>query len=73
MAYINVPKVRGKIAECGFTITSLAKSLDISRNTLSKYLETPEKMPYDIVARMAALLCDNADEAAAIFFARDSR
>lgn len=73
MAYINVPKVRGKMAEKGFSITSLAKSLEISRNTLSTYLEEPNKIPYSTVAKMADLLCSSPDEAAAIFFATDLR
>ena len=73
MAYINIPKVRGKMAEKGFSITSLAKSLEISRNTLSAYLEEPNKIPYITVAKMAALLCDSSDEAASIFFATNLR
>lgn len=67
--YVNVPKVRGKMAECGYTITSLAKKLGISRNTLSFYLKEPEKIPYNIVAAMAEILCDSPEEAGSIFFA----
>lgn len=70
---IDVPKVRGKMAERGYTITSLSDRLGINRNTLSAYLENPGKMPYSIVSNMAVVLCDTADEAASIFFANDLR
>lgn len=71
MCYINIPKVRGKMVERGYTVCALSKKLDICRNTLYTYLEKPEKMPYEIVAHMADLLCDTREEAAAIFFASD--
>lgn len=70
---IDVPKVRGKMAERGYTITSLSKRLGISRNTLSAYFETPGKTPYCVVSDMAVALCDSADEAVSIFFAADLR
>lgn len=73
MAYIDVPKVKGKMAECGYTISSLAEKLGINRNTLSSYLETPEKTPYNIVSRMAEVLCSSSEEASSIFFAHDLR
>ena len=62
MVRINVSKVKGKMAE-----------RKISRSTLSSYLECPEKIPYSIIASMADMLCDNADEAGSIFFASDLR
>ena len=68
MAHIDVPKVRGKMAEKGITLTRLAELLGINRNTLSSYFETPGKIPYDVVSEMANILCDNKPEAVAIFF-----
>lgn len=73
MARVDVPKVRGKMAEKGFGIGSLADALEIDRNTMSAYLKNPEKMPYAIVSRMAQLLCDTPEEASSIFFATDLR
>lgn len=73
MAFVNVPKVRGKMAEKGYTITSLSELLGINRNTLAIYLEAPEKMPYGVVSKMAEILCDNSGDAASIFFAKDLR
>lgn len=73
MARIDVCKVRGKMAERGYTISSLAKELDINRNTLTSYFNAPEKTPYSVVSDMANLLCDSSEEACRIFFAHDLR
>lgn len=73
MLHVDVPRVRGKMAERGFTITSLSEQLGINRNTLSSYLDVPGKMPYSIVSDMAAILCDTEREAVDIFFAPDLR
>ncbi len=70
---VNVSKVRGKMAERGYTITSMSNHLGINRNTLATYLEKPEKMPYGVISEMADALCDTADEARTIFFAPDLR
>lgn len=73
MVCVDVPRVRGKMAEKGYTITSLAGMLGINRNTLAVYLETPEKMPYSVVSEMAGILCDTHSDAASIFFATNFR
>ena len=73
MVRVDIPKVKGKMAERGYTITSMAKTLEISRSTLSAYLESPEKIPYSVISRMADILCDNVSEASSIFFAPDLR
>ena len=73
MVYVDIPKVKGKMAERSFTITSMSKELGISRNTLSSYFDDPNKMPYSIISAMAELLCDSPEEASSIFFARDLR
>ena len=73
MVSIDVHKVRGKMAENGYTITSLSACLGIDRNTLSSYLKNPRKMPYSVVADLAALLCDTTEEANSIFFADNLR
>lgn len=56
MVSIDVHKVRGKMAENGYTITSLSACLGIDRNTLSSYLKNPRKMPYSVVADLAGAL-----------------
>lgn len=71
MIRVDVPKLRGKMAEKGFTITSISERINVNRNTFSGYLEQPEKMPYSVIADLAVILCDNYDEACKIFFALD--
>lgn len=70
---VDIPKVRGKMAERGYTVTSMSEHLGINRNTLATYLENPNKMPYKVISNMADALCDTADEASAIFFAPNLR
>jgi len=66
---MDVQKLKGKMAEKNYSITSLAQALGISRNTLSSYLISPGKIPYETIKKMADLLCDSADDAMQIFFA----
>ena len=73
MVHVDIPKLRGKMAERGYTITSLSTELGISRNTLSSYLDTPEKIPYSIVSAMADALCETTAEASSIFFVPNLR
>lgn len=70
---VDVPKVRGKMAERGYTVTSMSGRLGIDRNTLATYLKRPDRMPYKVISNMADVLCDTTDEAASIFFAPDLR
>lgn len=73
MVHIDVPKVRGKMAERGYNLTSLSNYLGISRVTLRAYFEFPDKTPYGVMSKMASALCDSTQEASAIFFAPDLR
>lgn len=67
MIHVDVPKVKGKMAEKGFSITSFANALGVSRNTLSNYLDCPRRIPYSVISAMADLLCDTPEEASCIF------
>lgn len=67
--YVDIPRVRGKMAERGYTVTSMSARIGVNRNTLTTYLENPDKMPYKVISSMADALCDTADEAAEVFFA----
>lgn len=73
MFRVDIPKLKGKMAERSYTITALSQELGISRNTMRTYLNKPETMPYRVVNRMALLLCDNASEASCVFFSHDLR
>lgn len=66
---VDVPKVRGKMAEKGFTNSRFAEELGINRNTLASYLVEPGKIPLEIIFKMADMLCDSREEATGIFFA----
>lgn len=70
---VDVSKVRGKMAEYGYTITSMSTHLGISRNTLTAYLDNPSRMPYGVISNMASVLCDTPEEASNIFFASNLR
>jgi predicted transcriptional regulator len=73
MVFVDVPKLRGKMAERGYSITSISEDIGVNRNTMSSYLENPEKMPYSVVAKLADILCDTRSEAAGIFLADNFR
>lgn len=73
MYKVDVPRVRGKMAERGYSITSLAQELGVSRNTLSSYLSNPSSIPYNKLSKLAELICDDSCEAASIFFKQSLR
>jgi len=68
MVAVNVPKLRGKMTEKGYNVQSFASAVKISRVTLNKYLNFPNKMPFEVVSQMADLLCDSPEEVMSIFF-----
>lgn len=70
---IDIRRIKGLMAENEYNITSLAHDIGVSRNTLSGYFETPEKMPYGVVQKIAEILCKDAEEAKIVFFAPDFR
>lgn len=70
---MNIPKLRGKIAENGYNLTSISRELGIDRNTMTSYLHNPGKMPYSIVCKLASMLCRDVEEMRAIFLAQDLR
>ncbi len=68
MYQVNIRKVRGKMVEKGYNITTLAQSLQVNRNTLSSYFDNPATIPYGKLSKMADLLCDTASEFMDLFF-----
>ena len=71
MFKVDVPKLIGRMYECGYNKSSLAHACRIDRNTLASYLKRPEKMPLHIINSMAAILFDDPIEAQHIFFASE--
>lgn len=69
MYEVNTKKVIGRMAEMGYNNKSFAEALGISRETLRSYLKHPEKIPYEILSKMAHLLKCSRDEAMFLFFA----
>ena len=70
MYTIDIPKVKGKITEKGYTRTSFSDKLEVSRTTLANYLKKPDSIPYRKLAMMVNLLCDNDTEILSIFFSK---
>ena len=67
MFFINIPKLRGAMAEKGYNKTTLAAALGIGRDTLTKYMEDPRRMPYGVMQDMAHLLFPGKPMAANVF------
>lgn len=72
MYEINVPKL-GENDRKNYTISSLANTLGIDRNTLAKYLSIPSKIPYDVMVKIAECVCDSKQEATDIFLQTNLR
>lgn len=70
MFYLDVQKLKGKMAEKGYTITSLSEKLGISRNTLTNYMKNPGKFPYETLEAISILLFDSPEEVTSILFAQ---
>ena len=70
MFYLDVQKLKGKMAEKGYNITSLSQKLGISRNTLANYMRNPGKFPYETLEEISLLLFDTPEEVSAILFAQ---
>lgn len=70
MFYLDIQKLKGKMAEKGYTITSLSEKLGISRNTLANYMRNPGKFPYETLEAISILLFDSPEEVTSILFAQ---
>lgn len=70
MFYVDVQKVKGRMVEKGYTNSSFAEKIGVSRNTLATYLSNPSRIPYDVLERIADALFDNVVEARDILFAQ---
>lgn len=70
MFYVDVQKVKGRMAEKGYTSSSFAEEIGVSRNTLATYLANPSRIPYGVLKRIAEALFDNVVEARDILFAQ---
>lgn len=70
MYRVNTSKIKGKMGEKGYNMTTLSKELSIDRNTLRNYFRNPGKMTYETMSNMAMILFDSPEETCQIFFAQ---
>lgn len=66
---MNIPKLRGKMVEMGFSVESLAAEMGIDKSTLYRKLDNGEKFTVGEAQKIKNALDLTNDEANAIFFA----
>lgn len=66
---VDTKRLIGKMYENGYNRTSFADELEISRETLRKYMKNPHSMPYTVIEKAITALNLKPDEAKDIFFA----
>ncbi len=72
MDCVNRPKIRGLMAEKGYTITTLAQATGLSRDGLSRFLRG-HSPGYRMMKSIAKELGLTSEEAGRIFFDHDLR
>lgn len=65
---MNIPKLRGKMVEVGYSVESLAAKMGIDKSTLYRKLDNGEKFTIGEALEIRAALDLTSDEASAIFF-----
>lgn len=65
---MNIPKLRGKIVEMGYSVESLAAEIGIDKSTLYRKLDNGEKFTVGEAQKIKATLDLTNDEASVIFF-----
>lgn len=69
MIVLNVPKVRGRMAELDITQKDVATALNIAASTASQKLNRVRPLDLDEAEKLAKLLQLNDDQFAEYFFA----
>lgn len=69
MYHIDIKKLDTQVFDKGYSQTSFAKEIGVTRNTYLSYRANPDKIPYRVLTRMIKVLCSSISEAEAIFFA----
>lgn len=67
---VDTNRLIGKMYEKGYNKSSFADELNISRETLRKYINKPHTIPYSIIERAIVILKLDSEEAKDIFFAQ---
>ena len=71
MFTVDVAALRGRMGAQKCSISKLARAAGVNRNTMTFYLEHPEKFPYPVMQKVANTLCMNVDEARRVFFTQE--
>lgn len=66
---LNIPKVRGRMAELGLTQTDVANALNIATSTACQKLNRVRPMDLDEADKLAKLLCLDDSQFGEYFFA----
>lgn len=67
---INVLKLKGKIAEKGYNIGTIANEIGVDRDTISNILNGKTKPSYPVINGLYYTLQLKPEEATEIFFAK---
>lgn len=70
MCYVNSNKLKGKMAENGFNIGTLAKEIGVSRDTISNVFNGKTKPSYLIINQLFFTLKLSPEEIINIFFSK---
>lgn len=73
MSVVNSNLLRGKIAEKGYNIGSLAEEIEVDRDTISNILNGKSKPSYAVMNALYFGLNLNPEEASEIFFSENLR
>lgn len=65
---MNIPKLRGKMVEMGYSVEALATELGIYKSTLYRKLDNGEKFTVGEAQKIRTALNLTNEEANAIFF-----
>lgn len=67
---VNVNKLRGKIVECGMSVTDLADRINVDKTTLYRKLNNSECFTLREADAITSALSLSKDDAVAIFFSQ---
>lgn len=65
---MNIPKLRGKMVELGYSVESFASEIGVDKSTLYRKLDNGEKFTVGEAKKIRTALDLTSEEATAIFF-----
>lgn len=67
----NTAKLQGKIKECGYTLNTLAKAINLSQTGLFNKIHNHREFVVSEIQKISILLLLNEQEIQELFFAKD--